>query len=228
LLARLQRRNGGPRLRLAARRLARLAHRDTFVRARETAWLVLRRSVSCAKVLPGRLERKPLIAAVVDERGEHRTAVLRLHRTVFGGDYEAELVERLDRDGLIIASLVALEAEVVVGHILFSDLAVEVEGRPILAASLAPLAVRPDFQRRGIGTRLVADGLRTLRDRGRTAVIVLGHPGYYRRFDFSAELARKLAGPFKGESFMALELVGGALDGLTGSVRYPAAFRFED
>ena len=76
----------------------------------------------------------------------------------------------------------------------------------------------------GIGARLVTNGLGILRDRGRTAVVIFGHPGYYRRLGFSAELARKLASPFKGENFMALELVSGALDGLVGSVRYPAAF----
>lgn len=163
--------------------------------------------------------------AILVERNNHRAAVVALHRAVFGGDHEAELVERLDRDGLVMVSLVALERKAVVGHILFSDLAVQIDGRPISAASLAPSAVRPDFRGRGIGTRLVTNGLRILRERGKAAAIVLGHPGYYRRFGFSAELARKLAGPFKGESFMALELVGGALDGVVGSVRYPAAFR---
>ena len=169
-----------------------------------------------------------MIAVVATERSEHRAAVKALHRTAFGGEYEAELVERLDRDGLVAASLVALAAEVVVGHVLFSDLAVEIDGRPILAAALAPLAVRPDFQRRGIGARLVTKGLRILRDRGRAAVIVLGDPGYYRRFGFSAGLTRKLVGPFKGENFMALELVSGALDGVAGSVRYPEAFGIEN
>jgi len=169
-----------------------------------------------------------LIAVVATERSEHRAAVKTLHRTVFGSEYEAELVDRLDRDGLVVVSLVALAADVVVGRVLFSDLAIEIDGRPILAAALAPLAVRPDFQGRGIAVRLVAKGLRILRDRGRAAVIVLGHPGHYRRFGFSAELGRKLAGPFKGENFMALELVGRALDGLVGSVRYPAAFRIEN
>jgi len=118
-----------------------------------------------------------------------------------------------------------LEGKAVVGHILFSDLAVQIDGRPISAASLASLAVRPDFRGRGIGTRLIVNGLRILRRRRKAAVIVLGDPGYYDRFGFSAELARKLSGPLKGKSFMALELVGGALDGLVGSVRYPAAFR---
>jgi len=86
------------------------------------------------------------------------------------------------------------------------------------------MAVRPDRQGRGIGTRLVAEGLPILRERGRTAVIVLGHVRYYPRFGFSAELARKLVSPFPGEAFMALELVPGALSGHVGSVRYPAAF----
>jgi putative acetyltransferase len=168
------------------------------------------------------------MATVTGERSEHRAAVLALHRAVFGGEYEAELVEGLDRDGLVVASLVALEAEIVVGHVLFSELAVAIDGRPILAASLAPLAVLPDFQGSRIGARLVTNGLRILRDRGKAAVIVLGQPGYYRRFGFSAEVARKLASPFKGENFMALELTSGALAGLTGSVRYPAAFGIEN
>ena len=55
-------------------------------------------------------------------------------------------------------------------------------------------------------------------------MVVLGHVRYYPRFGFSAELARKLASPFPGEAFMALELVPGALAGRAGSVRYPAAF----
>ena len=164
---------------------------------------------------------------IANERVDDRAAVKTLHRGVFGGDYEAELVGRLDQDGLVAASLVAVQTDVIVGHILFSDLTVEVDGRRVAAVSLAPLAVRSDLQGRGIGARLVTNGLTTVRERGRTAMIVLGHPGYYRRLGFSAELTRKLAGPFKGEAFMALELVSGALDGLVGSVRYPAAFRIE-
>ena len=148
-----------------------------------------------------------------------------LHRTAFGGDYEADLVAGLEADSLVVASLVSLEYGEVVGHSLFSDLSVEVEGRPIRAVSLAPMAVRPDRQRRGIGSVLIENGLALVRDRERTAVIVLGSVQYYSRFGFSSELARKLFAPFTGEASMALELVSGALAGKSGSVGYPAAFR---
>ena len=62
------------------------------------------------------------------------------------------------------------------------------------------------------------------RDREWQAVVVLGHPDYYPRFGFSAELASGLDSPFDGDSFMALELVPGALDGEDGLVVYPTAF----
>jgi putative acetyltransferase len=55
---------------------------------------------------------------------------------------------------------------------------------------------------------------------------VVGHPQYYPRFGFSAEIARKFASPFPGDHFMAMALKPGALDGDAGSVRYPPAFGF--
>ncbi len=67
-------------------------------------------------------------------------------------------------------------------------------------------------------------GLELARHREWQAVVVLGHPEFYPRFGFSAELASGLDAPFEGESFMALELVPGALDGDDGLIVYPAAF----
>ena len=164
------------------------------------------------------------MVAIADERPEHHAAVAALHRAAFGGDYEAGLVERLRCDGLVVASVVALERTELVGHVLFSDLVVNIDGRRVSAVALAPMAVRPDRQGCGIGSRLVADGLDALRQRGRAAVIVVGHARYYPRFGFSAALARKLHAPFRGDTFMALELAPGALAGRAGTVRYPAAF----
>lgn len=162
--------------------------------------------------------------AIADAAPNHDEAIRALHRMAFGGMFEAMLVDRLRQDGLVIASLVALDAGHVVGHILFSSLDVEVDGQPIAAVSLAPMAVAPPRQRQGIGSRLVRAGLTRLRQGSTQAVIVVGHTGYYPRFGFSAAVVRKLASPFAGDAFMGLELTPGALAGTRGTVRYPSAF----
>ena len=110
-----------------------------------------------------------------------------------------------------------------VGHILFSHLPIVAASGVIAGAALAPVAVLPPFQRQGIGSALIHAGLRDCAELGSEAVVVLGHPAYYPRFGFSATLAQRLAAPFSGPAFMALELVPLALsDG--GTMRYPAAF----
>jgi putative acetyltransferase len=151
-------------------------------------------------------------------------AIAALNREAFGGGDEAELIERLRADSIAVVSLVAVEADMIVGHILFSELAVELDGRPIRAVALAPMCVAKNCQHRGIGSALVRSGLDALRDAGYGAVIVLGHPAYYPRFGFSSKLAEKLAAPFAGSTFMALELAPGALRGGSGKVTYPPAF----
>jgi putative acetyltransferase len=155
-------------------------------------------------------------------------AIAALNHAAFGGEEEVEIIARLRHDGLVALSLVDRDADAIVGHVLFSDLDVVVDGRPIRAVALAPMAVTPARQRQGIGSRLVRQGLSTLKDHGYEAVIVLGHPGYYPRFGFSAALAAKLAAPFSGPAFMALELKPGALAGARGAVRYPRAFRIDE
>ena len=147
-----------------------------------------------------------------------------LTEAAFGGEYEVELIEKLRTARLMIVALVAVEEGCVVGHILFSELSVEIDARRVKTAASAPLAVRPDRQRRGIGSRLVEAGLQTLRNRGYDAVIVLGHPDYYRRFGFSPSLTASLVAPFSGKAFMGLELAVGSLSGTMGSVRYPKEF----
>ena len=160
--------------------------------------------------------------AIADAAQEHEAAVSALHRQAFGGMFEAELVDRLKQDGLAIVSLVAIDGGRVAGHILLSTLAVEIDGRPVASASLAPMAVVPKRQRQGIGSKLVRAGLARLQQGSTQAVIVVGHPDYYQRFGFSAE--KVLDTPYAGEAFMGLELVPGALAGTRRSVRYPAAF----
>ena len=147
-----------------------------------------------------------------------------VHRRAFGRAHEAAIVERLRDAGLVVVSLVAASGDQVLGSILFSRLPIHADARVVHAVALAPLAVMPDRQRQGIGSTLVRAGLDACRRADESIAIVVGHPDYYRRFGFSSALAQPLRGPFSGEAFMALELLPGALAGVTGEVRYPAAF----
>ena len=163
-----------------------------------------------------------------EETSNDRDAIRALNDLAFGGEEEGRLVDRLREEGLVISSLVAVENDEVVGHILFGELPIETDGKAVRGASLAPMAVRPDRQRRGIGSALIRKGLEACRERGVDVVIVVGHPAYYPRFGFSAEKAKGLRAPFRGEAFMALELTPDVLAGVRAKVRYPAAFGLGD
>jgi putative acetyltransferase len=162
--------------------------------------------------------------AIHPETAADRGAIAALNILAFDGRDEADIMDRLRADRLVIASLVAEVNREIVGHILFSELPIETRVRRIRGAALAPMAVAPSLQRRGIGSRLVRSGLNACRAQGVEVVVVLGHPDYYPRFGFSAELAQHLQAPFSGPAFMALELETGILDGVEGTVHYPNAF----
>jgi putative acetyltransferase len=170
----------------------------------------------------------PHVDAIV--RSEHtddtqeRSVVRSINEAAFGRPDEADLVDGLRREGAVLLSLVAEVEQRIVGHMLFSRMSIETSNGPVSAAALAPVAVLPDLQRRGIGERLIRHGLDLLRERGERIVIVLGHPDYYPRFGFSSEKARFLESPFPPEALMAMELISGALEGIRGKVRYPTAF----
>lgn len=139
----------------------------------------------------------------------------------FGQADEADLVERLRSAGDVMFELVEEDGGEIVGHILYSRLWADSIN---LFAALAPLAVRPDRQRSGVGKRLTAASLETAKEFGVHAVIVLGHPEYYPKFGFSTEASAKVKSPYSGNpAFMALALEDGALDE-TLLVAYPNAF----
>jgi putative acetyltransferase len=158
------------------------------------------------------------------ERRDERGVISAINVAAFGRPDEAKMVDRLHHEGAVLASFVAELDDQIVGHILFSRMLIETPDVRLAAVALAPIAVRPEQQRLGVGSRLIREGLAWLRARGEHIVIVLGHPDYYGRFGFSIDRAHALASPFPPEAFMALELVPGALDGIRGTVRYPDAF----
>ena len=158
------------------------------------------------------------------ERPEDRAAVRLVNEQAFGRSDEADLVDRLRDEGVILASFVAEAEGQIVGHILFTRMSIETADSSVAAVSLAPLAVIPRLQRQGIGGELIRHGLDWLRARNEQIVLVLGHPDYYPRFGFSTAKASLIESPFNPSSFMALELKPNALEGIRGKVRYPDAF----
>jgi len=158
------------------------------------------------------------------ENPDECAAVRVVNESAFRSSEEADLVDKLRarRDALV--SLVAEIDGSIVGHIMFSRMWVRTNSGDVSAVALAPMAVIPTYQRKGIGQLLVRHGLNILRDMGETIVIVVGHANYYPRFGFLSEAASSLQAPFPREVFMAMELRKGALAGIEGSVVYPAPF----
>jgi len=160
-----------------------------------------------------------------NEDEKERAAVRELNIAAFGTPAKADLVDRLRRDATPLISLVAVDNEVVVGHIIFSP--VLLPGRPDLRImGLAPMAVAPERQRRGIGAALARAGIKACKKLGFGAIVVLGHPEYYPRFGFLPAVRFGLGCEFEApeEVFMVLELHPGYLDSAAGTVKYHAAF----
>jgi putative acetyltransferase len=107
-----------------------------------------------------------------------------VHSAAFGRTAEADLVDQLRDGGFIVSSLVAVLNGRCVGNLVFSRIAISGADGDIPAVALAPVAVLPECQRHGIGTKLIEAGLERCRSLGRTVALVLGHPDYYRRFGF--------------------------------------------
>lgn len=121
--------------------------------------------------------------------------------------------------------LVAEESLVVMGYICYSYVALE-SNPPARVLSLAPMAVTPAFQRKGIGTALVHASLARADARDEALVVVVGHPEYYPRFGFVPGSSMGLQPPWPDipdEAFMVKPLAG-YQEHMQGVVRYPEAF----
>ncbi len=159
-----------------------------------------------------------------------KASIFSLHQNSFGaaeGSTVAKLAIDLlnDETALPILSLVAESDNSIIGHILFTSVKVgNLEfGNAYI---LAPLAVAPKMQRKGVGTTLINYGLDKLKQRDASLVLVLGDPKYYNRTGFKAE--HDIEPPYKldyPEAWLAQELRTGAFDNVSGAIQCATSLR---
>lgn len=168
------------------------------------------------------------MATIRHETPDDVAVVREINELAFGQPAEANLVDKLRTCGDAL-SLVAVPdgRDAVVGHILFTPVVVESGSRRVVGMGLAPMAVRPDCQRQGIGAQLVRHGLTMLLERGCPFVVVVGHAEYYPRFGFEPASRHGLASQWDGvpdEAFMVTILDQAAMTGVRGLARYRGEF----
>ena len=160
-----------------------------------------------------------------DERPGDADSIRAVNLAAFETSTEADLVDALRQRATPLISLVAEDDGSIVGHVLFSPVTL-VSQPEVALMGLAPMAVVPASQRQGTGSMLAHEGLERCRRLDAAAVVVIGHPEYYRRFGFVPAVRRSLRSEYDvpEEFFMVRELRDGALNGLSGTIRYHPVF----
>ena len=154
-------------------------------------------------------------------------SIRRINLQAFGQKAEASIVDKLRNRNALTISLVATTENEVVGHIAFSPVMIESQCSSFEAVALAPMAVLPAHQRKGIGSQLVRAGLEECRRLGHDIVVVLGHPDYYPRFGFVSAKQKGIDCEFEvpDEAWMVLELREGILRGKSVTVKFQPEFQ---
>jgi putative acetyltransferase len=154
--------------------------------------------------------------------------VAHVNNAAFNEDNEALLIDLIRQTDLFVPalSLVAVEDDHVVGHVMFSYVTLETPTGEIWILDLAPLAVHPDHQNQGVGTALTEHGLELVEALGEPLVLVEGIPSYYPRFGFERASLHRITPPspkIPDEAFM-VKLLPRYDPSYRGRVRYPPAF----
>jgi putative acetyltransferase len=164
-----------------------------------------------------------VLIEIREERPDDVAAVRDLNRRAFGQDQESNIVDALRANGAALLSLVATLNDRVVGHIMYSPLTIDgkLEG-----AALGPMAVIPERQRQGIGSKLIEAGNQKLKDAGCPFIIVVGHADYYPRFGFrpASEHGIKCQWDVPDDVFMLLVLDQAKMEGVSGLAKYRHEF----
>lgn len=149
-----------------------------------------------------------------------------MNRSAFEQTDEARIIEALRTNCDDLLSLVAVEGDRVIGHILFSPATLEAREGSLRGMGLAPMAVLPERQRQGVGQMLIRAGLAELERRECPFIVVLGHPDYYPRFGFepASTYGIRCVWEVPDEAFMILPLDRAKIPASGGLARYRPEF----
>jgi len=161
------------------------------------------------------------------ESAEDIRAIDVVHISAFGGEAEARLVSAL-RESSGYNRELSLVAELggrIVGHVLLTRVPLRRDGAEKQVLALGPMSVVPSQSHRGIGSELINASIKLAADKGYGAIIVLGHPEYYKRFGFTTARDKQVSCnlPAPEEALTLVEVVAGSLAG-GGHVEYPEPF----
>ncbi|MCF4968159.1 GNAT family N-acetyltransferase [Nostoc sp. CMAA1605] len=153
-------------------------------------------------------------------------AINEVNRLAFAGENEVKIIEAIRHSDFYIPAL-SLVAEVnnqIVGHIILSYIHLIGEEQ-LKVLALAPLAVHPQFQKQGIGSKLVTVALTKAAETQEALVIVLGHPDFYQRFGFEPSVNYGIESPFPvAQEFFMVKPLKKYDQNYRGKVVYPPAF----
>jgi putative acetyltransferase len=162
------------------------------------------------------------VIEIREEQPGDVAAIRKLNKLAFGQDQEGDVIDALRSRGAASLSLVATRNDRVVGHIMYSPVSVG----DVIGVGLGPMAVLPEHQRQGVGSRLVDAGNRKLKEAGCPFIIVLGHAGYYPRFGFTPAGPRGITCEWDvpDDVFLLLVLAQTRMQGVTGVAKYQPEF----
>lgn len=155
-------------------------------------------------------QQGPTTAPIVTLRDADESdadALVAVHAAAFPTDAEAKLVAELLDGHDVLFSIAAESNQEVVGHALLTAMTHEHGGSVRGLVGLAPIAVHPDFQRRGIGRALVREAIRQCKTNRVTALFVLGDPAYYGPLGFQPASVQGFTNDFDApDAFQVISL----------------------
>lgn len=167
-----------------------------------------------------------------EQPGDHKAVFNLIEEAFYPMDVsdhrEQFLVERLRKSNAFVPelSLVAEINDQMVGYILLTKVLIRNEDQEHLSLTMAPVAVRPDFQRCGIGSALIRKSHELAKKLQYSSITVLGHADYYPKFGYVEAHQFGISFPFDvpPQNCLVIELFEGALENTNGVVEYPSPF----